>query len=152
MSNFNLEAKSAAVLGWVIASLRKSKGLKQNELAAMVGVGPSVWSRIEKGDSGLSIEQLRQVASALGVSAGRILEMVEVAEDDLIKKGVGISTSEKSAKNCAQDDDAPTASKVGSVASGAAVGAMIGTVVPIVGTALGAIIGGSLANYFKVGK
>lgn len=150
MSNINLGATSAAVLGWVIASLRKSKGLKQSEMATKVGVGPSVWSRIEKGDSGLSIEQLRQVASALDVTAGRILEMAEAAEKELEKKGVEVSTSEKSAKNSSQD--APTASGVGSVASAAAVGAMIGTVVPIVGTTLGAIIGGALANYFKDDK
>lgn len=137
MANIETVTTSGAILGQVIVKLRALSGLKQNELADAVGISPSTWSRIEKGDSGLSIDQLRATAKALGVSAALILEMVEESEKEVTARGIEVK---------------PT--WVVGAASGIAVSAVAGSalgsaVLPVIGTALGGLIGGvvgALAN------
>jgi len=115
--------------------------MKQGDLAAAVGIGASTWSRIEKGESGLSIEQLRLAAKALSVTPAHILEMLEKAEEEVVSHGVRIDTENFSSKNIS--------SSVSDGLAGIAAGAALGSVIPIIGTALGAMIGGVLANYLK---
>ena len=84
---------TAAVLGQVLATLRNVRGLKQCDLASAVGIGPSSWSRIEKGDSAISIDQLRAVAKVLRKSVGEIIGIAEAAEDEARRKGLEVSNS-----------------------------------------------------------
>ena len=109
---------SGAVVGAVLVTLRTAREMKQAELAAAIGLGASTWSRIEKGESGLSLDQLRQVAKVLGVTPGGILDMVEAAEAGVVRQGLLI-------------DPDPAAA--------------IGTVIPVVGAVLVSIIRGSIA-------
>jgi transcriptional regulator with XRE-family HTH domain len=143
MANFDAVTTSGAVLGAVLAKLRAEKGMKQSDLAAAVGIGSSTWSRIEKGESGLSIDHLRLAAKALSITPGQLLDLVEAAEQEVVKHGVRIETSTMSLKKFANElmkDD------IISVGSGAALGGVVGFAVPIVGTALGAMIGGAMAG------
>lgn len=66
-------ASYASVVGKVIAQLRSEKGLDQVGMANAVGIGQSTWSRLENGDSALSIDQLSKVAELLGVEPSQIL-------------------------------------------------------------------------------
>ncbi|WP_304620506.1 helix-turn-helix domain-containing protein [Paracoccus sediminilitoris] len=50
-----------------IARIRKAKGLRQNDLADMVGVSQPHISRIEKGDEGPPLSLFRTIADALNV-------------------------------------------------------------------------------------
>ena len=140
MANFEAVTTSSAVLGAILVKLRTDKGMKQGELANEVEIGASTWSRIEKGESGISIEQLRSAAKALGVTPSRIFEMLEVAEQAVEKQGVRIEPTSSSMK---------AGSATMRVVSSAAAGAAIGTVIPIIGTALGAMIGGAMFHFFK---
>lgn len=58
-----------------IISLRESKGLKQKDIAEKLGIEPPNYSRLEKRGDKLSIEQLKQIASAIGVSYTDFLEI-----------------------------------------------------------------------------
>lgn len=91
MSEIKLVTDSSAVLGAALIKLRTMKGMKQNELAAAMEVGSSTWSRIEKGESKLSIDQLKKVANILGVTPSYILEMAELGEKESTRKGVPIT-------------------------------------------------------------
>lgn len=82
---------SAAILGAVIARLRKKENLTQQELGERVGVGATTWSRIEQGSSQLSMDQLRAAANALGgLSASEILARAEEVEKTLKTAGIVI--------------------------------------------------------------
>lgn len=81
---------SAAILGAVLARLRKERGLTQEELGKEAGVGASTWSRIEQGESQLSTEQLRAAAKKLGVSAAFVLGKAEEIEEEFKAKGVHV--------------------------------------------------------------
>lgn len=50
-----------------IARIRKARGLRQNDLAEMVGVTQPHISRIEKGDEGPPLSLFRTIAEALDV-------------------------------------------------------------------------------------
>ena len=137
LANFDAVTTSGAVLGQILVKLRLAKTLKQGEVAAAVGVSASTWSRIEKGDSGISIEQLRLAAKALSVTPGQIFELLDAAEDDVKKNGVRIATNIAGVKV-----DSLTA--IGSTTAGAIAGITVGSAIPIIGPALGAMIGPTL--------
>ena len=56
-----------------LAKLRKEKGLTQEELAKMVGVGIAQMRRYEKGASSPTLEVIKNMARTLGVSADELI-------------------------------------------------------------------------------
>jgi transcriptional regulator with XRE-family HTH domain len=83
-------ATTAAVLGVVLSHLRKQKGMNQKELASKMQLSESTWSRIEKGTSGLSIDQLRQVSKVFSVKPGDILELHDRWIGEAVRQGVSV--------------------------------------------------------------
>lgn len=141
VANINAITTSAAVLGQILVKLRTERGLKQSDLATAVGIGPSTWSRIEKGESGLSIDQLKLAARALSVTPGQILDMAELAEKEVASRGVLINGSTAPA--------ATIAAAIQSGALGAAVGSVAGAVIPVIGVALGGLMGGVIDKLIR---
>lgn len=134
----NTITSSAAILGAVLLNLRAAKGLKQTELAEAVGTGPTTWSRIEKGETGITFDQIKAAAKALDVTPGKIFELVEVAEE--AAKSQGIRVEEGGSK------------QLDNVLSGAAIGAMAGVFIPIVGPLLGSLLGSVIASNLGTSK
>ncbi|AZS77611.1 helix-turn-helix domain-containing protein [Achromobacter spanius] len=118
----------AAIVGAVLAQVRIAAGLTQGDLAKAIGIGPSTWSRIEKGESSLSVDQLKLASDALNISASRILELVDLAEKATVAKGI----SREPIGNLKWT----TAAASGAIAAG---------FIPIVGPVLASIVGGVLA-------
>lgn len=136
MASIDVVTTSGAVLGAVLVKLRTAKGMKQADLAAAIGLAASTWSRIEKGESGLSIDQLRLVSKALGVKPGLILEMVEASEEEVEKHGVRVDQE----------------TSMATISAAVATGAVAGTVIPVFGAALGGLIGAAIADYLSKSK
>lgn len=107
-----------ALVGAVLAGIRKEKGLSQAEVAEAVAIGVSTWSRIENGESALSIEQLAGAADRLGIAPSSVLQAVEEKIALLRKKNVGTVPARA---------DAQVATALGSI--------------PIVGASLAAALG-----------
>jgi len=120
---------SNAVLGAVLAKLRSLQGLKQIDLAEAVGVGTSTWSRVEKGEGDLSIDQLRLAAKALGSTASQIIEIAEAAEMEAIKSGISMKPLGTSAKTL--------------------LNVSFSSFIPILGNVLGGVIGGAVTKYMN---
>lgn len=72
-----------AVVGQVLINLRTEKDIKQGELAQAVQVGQSTWSRIEKGEVALSVDQLARASKYLGVTPSNVLEWADKAVRDI---------------------------------------------------------------------
>jgi transcriptional regulator with XRE-family HTH domain len=62
-----------AVVGSVLAQMRTEQGLHQGEVANAVGVTQATWSRIENGQSNVTVEHLRMAADKLGIQPSQIL-------------------------------------------------------------------------------
>lgn len=86
-----------AVLGLVIVKLREKRSppIMQLELAEMMGVSASSWSRIEKGETQLTASQLRDLAKIFSVSCDRLFELADEEEVILKNSGVNVMTSEE---------------------------------------------------------
>jgi transcriptional regulator with XRE-family HTH domain len=62
-----------------IVDLRTSRGLKQKELAELVGISPSQISRIETGKSkNITADTIARLAKALNISADYILGLTTI--------------------------------------------------------------------------
>lgn len=77
-----------AVLGTVISSERKKMNISQSELANKLGVTASTLSRIENGESAMTIDQLHVVSEALGMKPHELLAATEGVEKLLKKTGI----------------------------------------------------------------
>lgn len=77
-----------AIVGAILLAKRKELSLSQAEMASAVGVNVSTWSRVENGDSALTIEQLASAAEALKVRPSSILEAAESKREELKTKGI----------------------------------------------------------------
>lgn len=86
-----------SVLGAVINLLRSSseKTITQADIAESLGVTVSTWSRIERGESPLTLEQLLTVALYLNLPLSKLFQNVEEQIEGLRKQGVSVAVSKE---------------------------------------------------------
>lgn len=60
-------------IGANIQTLREYAGYTQDELSELIGITPNHLSAIERGVSGVSLENLQKLCRVLGVSSDRII-------------------------------------------------------------------------------
>lgn len=94
------ETSYPAIIGRILEHLRKDKGLDQADLAERLDLTQSAWSRIERGQSGLSLEQLVRASEILKTKPHQIISDADYAAEKLQKDGVIVhakilSTSDK---------------------------------------------------------
>ena len=65
-----------AITGTLIARLRRLAGLQQADLATLVGINQSSWSKVERGTTGASVEYLAVLAPALKAEPHEVLALV----------------------------------------------------------------------------
>lgn len=85
-----------AVVGRIIAMQREQRGLEQSDIATEVGLSQSTWSRIETGQSALTIEQLAMAAKKLGTLPGQILGQADEVTSKLGAMNVTVEPSRPS--------------------------------------------------------
>lgn len=148
MSEVKAVTTYAALLGAVFAQLRAAKGMKQGELAEAVGIGASTWSRIEKGESSLSTEQLMLAARALRVSPMKVFEIAEEASREAAKFGIAVELSARQAgsKGAAGSEEGNPLGAMFSGLTTAGVAKGLGFVIPVVGQLLGGLVGTIVAR------
>lgn len=83
-----------ALVGRVVLRHRKHRGLGQNHLARSLGVSQSAYSRIELGQTTITLAQLRQIAGCLGLQPSALLKEADDWATQLQARGVQI-TDEK---------------------------------------------------------
>ena len=91
------------VLGAVIASVRsndQAHPITQADVAGQLGVNVSTWSRIERGESAISLEQLVVVASFLKIPLSELFKVVEERVAELNQQGIRVAVS----KDALQDN------------------------------------------------
>ncbi len=116
-----------ALVGRLISESRRARNLKQEQLAEFVGVNQPAWSKIERGESVLTIEQLAMIAPALGQTPGSLLAQADRAVKHAQEQGVRVEWRRVP----------PTGSNTMALLGAAALGAIIGAILmaSAVGTA-----------------
>jgi transcriptional regulator with XRE-family HTH domain len=64
-----------------IKNIRRKKGLTQEELGRLLGVGKSAVSRWESGEREVTLGTMRSIAAALGVPLERLVEGLDSSDD-----------------------------------------------------------------------
>jgi transcriptional regulator with XRE-family HTH domain len=122
-------ASYPGVVGAVLAAMRKEKELAQSDVAAAIGATVSTWSRIESGESALTIEQLAVAATELQVEPSAILRRADEKVAELRSKGIETKASRSSVEAIVSSGAVPLVGAsllavlgpVGALATGAAI-------------------------------
>lgn len=80
----------SAVVGAVLVELRLLRNQRQSDLAVAAGVAQNSWSRIERGESDLGLDQLVTVSQALGLPSDFILNVAEKLAARLRESGMTV--------------------------------------------------------------
>lgn len=88
-----------SVLGYVIRQARERAGLKQEELAAKVGVPASSLSRIENGSYAVSAANFLAIATALGTTGSDLAAQAERCEAQIRSMGGQVALRKEEADN-----------------------------------------------------
>lgn len=81
-----------AIVGRVIAEARKHQKLTQGQLAQEMGINQPAWSKIERGQTAMTIEQLAEVAPLLGYSPSQLLKQADLAAQHAENEGVQVES------------------------------------------------------------
>lgn len=74
--NYNMDEKEYQIaLGKKIATLRKERNWKQEDLARESGIERSSLARMEAGHVNSTINKLRQIANAFGIRIGELVDL-----------------------------------------------------------------------------
>lgn len=76
------------IVGAALAKLRREAGKTGAACAAEMGLTGSTWSRIERGQSALSIDQLHRAAHVLGCSPSAVLALADDVERRAMEQGL----------------------------------------------------------------
>ncbi len=93
----------SAIVGAVIAQTRDEEAVSQAKLAEAVGIGQPAWSRIEKGESALTIDQLARASSALGKHPSEILSIADSTVLKMEEEALNISYDKPQRKSAASN-------------------------------------------------
>jgi len=66
-----------AIVGRVVRLQREARGFKLREFAKKMKLGISGWSRVETGDTVMSVDQLKRAADVLGIRPAVIVQMAD---------------------------------------------------------------------------
>ncbi len=83
-----------SIVGKLLQQQREARGILQTTVAEAVGLSQSAYSRLEKGESAMSITQLRQISQVIGAQPNSILAEAEKHATALKRRGVEV-TEEK---------------------------------------------------------
>lgn len=89
------------VFGVVVTSLRSSRNptVTQTELADYLGLAVSTWSRIERGESAITLDQMLRVALFFGIPLSELLLKCEDIAQSLNEQGIEVSISKSDIRN-----------------------------------------------------
>src|ERR1700712_4515879 len=80
-----------ALLGQILQHHRQRLGLQQADVAAALGILQPAYSRIEKGDTSITVTQLRIVARTLNMRPSQILDHADHWTQMLRSQGVTVT-------------------------------------------------------------
>jgi transcriptional regulator with XRE-family HTH domain len=80
----------SAVVGAVLAAVRRDAGLDQQAMAEKVGITQSAWSRIETGTTQITVGQLATAARVLRETPSGILKTADALANELSRGGVRV--------------------------------------------------------------
>lgn len=79
-----------AIVGRVLALVRKDAGVTQERVAKHLGISQSAWSKIERGTVAVTVEQLGLLAPLLNQTPGQLLCLADRIVDRASDQGIRV--------------------------------------------------------------
>lgn len=117
--SLSAETTYQAIVGSILVRIRKQMKVEQSAVAKAVGLNQSTWSRIERGESTLNVEQLFLAAAHMRIKPSIIISEAEQALEDLQHEEVVVSTAKSVDKRVGQGVALIGASALGALVSAA---------------------------------
>jgi len=117
----NEQTTYSAVLGVVLANLRKQLGVDQKDMAERMGLSQASYSRLESGKSSFSVDQMFQASLALNIPGEELNRRLYTTVLQLQENGVDVVPQLRSSTTQAKEGGAG----LGHVLAGAALGALL---------------------------
>ncbi len=114
----------SAVLGVILAQLRRDLEIEQAEMAARMGLSQASYSRLEGGKSAFTVDQMYQASAALGMTPEQIHRQMASTLDQLKSNGMKVLPQIRGNSTFARSS-ATGAGKMGQFVAGAALGAIL---------------------------
>lgn len=83
------------VVGSVLSYERDKRGISQGDFARMMEMSQATWSRIEKGSSGFSIEQLAEAAVFLETTPSALLAEADKVAREMEQQNMHVEPTRK---------------------------------------------------------
>lgn len=80
-----------AIVGRLLAEERRTRGMKQDELASSIGIQQSALSKLERGEVPLTVEQLALAAEMLDTTPGQILRNADRVAAQARTRGIHVA-------------------------------------------------------------
>lgn len=111
----------SAVLGVVLANLRRRLGVEQSDMANRMGLSQASYSRLEGGKSSFSVDQMFQATAALGISGDELNQQLDGTIIQLQANGIDVVPQLRGNTTQAKEGGVG----VGHILAGAALGALL---------------------------
>lgn len=95
------ETSYLAVVGRVLAILRKHRGLGQGSFANKIGLSQSALSRIENGETGLTVQQLDKMSRTLDLETSDVIRIIDRSIHEVQNRGIKVDR-ENTSRNIGQ--------------------------------------------------
>jgi transcriptional regulator with XRE-family HTH domain len=79
-----------SIVGKVLTDLRSQRGMHQKHMASAVGITQATWSRIENGQTSVTLEHLRSAGKTLDMLPSQILAIADQTELEAQLRGVTV--------------------------------------------------------------
>jgi transcriptional regulator with XRE-family HTH domain len=80
----------ATLVGRIVEHHRRQRGIHQESMAQAIGISQSAYSRLEKGQSAMSVTQLRLIGERLGTTPEQLLQHTAQYASKLRAQGVDV--------------------------------------------------------------
>lgn len=88
--SFTSIVRFSGLVGWCLRRRRRSLGLLQNDLAVTCRIGPSAWSRIESGETPITVAHLSCACRMLKIGSPQVLAWADILANSLAVNGYEI--------------------------------------------------------------
>jgi transcriptional regulator with XRE-family HTH domain len=86
----NLATTYPSIVGKVLTDLRSQRSMAQKDMAGAVGVTQATWSRIESGQTSVTLEHLRSAARTMEMRPSDIIALADQTEMEAQFRGVSV--------------------------------------------------------------
>lgn len=106
-SNYNFSTTVSHVTGALLHCLREFKGIKQTDMAQKIEMSTSGLSKLEKGETNISIEQIFIFAQQFGLKSSQFMYLLEVSIETINQKSIFVVNTKSKVVQIAKTNNVP---------------------------------------------